>query len=124
MPRIISIARSSPTLSSVVRCWDTSAGGADLAVSVAMRAFSLSSVSVRRPGSPGRACRRARDLRGGRGLTVGNERTTWAVRLDGDHGRVRLVAAPALADARRVAVARVRGADRGRRRADRPAALP
>src|SRR3954468_17888072 len=71
MPRIISIARSSPTRSSVFRCCDTSAASrADLAVSVAIWRSHLSSLSVRRPGSPGGACPGARDLRVGRGLTV------------------------------------------------------
>src|SRR3954469_23455904 len=71
MPRIISIARSSPTRSSVFRCWDTSAASAaDLAVSVAIWRSHLSSLSVRRPGIAGWRVARARDLRGDRGLTV------------------------------------------------------
>src|SRR3954462_11728286 len=70
MPRIISIARSSPTLSSVFRCWDTSAASrADLAGSVAIwrSLFPRCRCAARdRRGSVSRA----RDLRGGRGLTV------------------------------------------------------
>src|SRR4051812_23715453 len=122
MPRIISIARSRPARSSVVRCSDTSAGKADLAVSVAIWRLTLSSMSVRLPGSPVGAVP-ARDLRGVRGSTVCDERTTWRVTLDGDDGRVRVVAAPALADAGGLAVARLRAADGGRRRADRAAAV-
>src|SRR4051794_29390157 len=54
MPRIISIARNSPTRSSRVRCSVTSAGtSAGLAVSVAIWRFSPFTVSMRRPGSPG-----------------------------------------------------------------------
>src|SRR5215218_586925 len=67
MPRIISIARSSPTRSSVVRCSDTSAGTAALwAVSVAIRrALSLFDV-VQGPGSAGLASAVSRGLRGAR----------------------------------------------------------
>src|SRR3954454_21252766 len=45
MPRIVSIARSSPTRSSEVRCWDTS--GNDAAVSVAIYPFPLPSGAAR-----------------------------------------------------------------------------
>src|SRR3954452_12723784 len=70
MPRIISIARSSPTRSSVVRCRDTSADyGADLAVSVAIwrSLFPRCRCAAR---DRRRLRARARDLRGGRALTV------------------------------------------------------
>src|SRR4051812_17810009 len=54
MPRIISIARSNPTRSSVVRCSVTSAGTSeDLAVSVAIWRISPFTVSVRQPGIAG-----------------------------------------------------------------------
>src|SRR3954451_17131780 len=98
MPRIISIARSSPTRSSALRCWDTSAGTADLAVSVAMWRSHLSSMSVRRPGSPGVRVPGAGSPRGP-GSDGPDERTTWAVTLDGDDGRVDVAVALALADA-------------------------
>src|SRR3954463_7600616 len=65
MPRIISIARSSPTRSSAVRCSDTSAGIADRAVSVAIWRLSLVAV-VQGPGSPDSASAAARGLHGAR----------------------------------------------------------
>src|SRR5919107_3404528 len=58
MPRIMSIARSSPTRSSMVRCSDTSARCADSAVSVAIWRASPFPGFVGVPGSPGRPWRR------------------------------------------------------------------
>src|SRR5690349_15691541 len=104
MPRIISIARSSPTRSSLFRCWDTSAGRADLAVSVAIWRVTFRSLSMRRPGSPGvRSPRVAGSPLSSQGFDGPDEPTTWAVTLDADDGRVRVLAPSALADAGRVA---------------------
>ena len=71
------------------------------AVSVAIWRFSPFAVSMRRPGSPGGApSPGGRDLRWLLGLDVGSEPIGWRVTLDGDDGRVRTVAATALAAAR------------------------
>src|SRR5690348_8915696 len=108
MPRIVSIARSSPDRSSVVKCCDTSGNG-DAAVSVAIYPFPL--YKWRRPGSPG-----GRDSRAGGisadspGKCAAKDRQ-WLVSLAIDDGRVGVLAASAVADARCVAMARVRGAD-------------
>src|SRR3954471_24302535 len=64
MPRIISIARSRPTRSSRLRCCDTSAGKADLAVSVAIWRAHLSVAVDAPPGIAGCA------LAPGRGISA------------------------------------------------------
>src|SRR5829696_917236 len=108
MPRIISIARSNPTRSSVVRCSVTSGGTSEAAVSVAIWRY-----------LPSRFLCVARDRRGfagpgGRDLRrcpVRSEPTTKRVTLDQEDGRVGLEEAAPVAPARGVAVAHVRRAD-------------
>src|SRR6478735_6517735 len=125
MPRIMSIARRRPARSSVLRCSVTSGGDSSVrAVSVAIWRFLSLRVSVRRPGSPGGAPFRAAGSPLALGVDGAIQPIPWGFTLDASDGRVREVAAAALAVARSVAMARVRRADHRRCLPRRPAAVP
>src|SRR3954447_25166467 len=109
MPRIINIARRRPARSSVVRCSVTSGGNPSVrAVSVAIWRFLSLRVSMRLPGIA-----RWRAVPGGgisadaQGFDGAIQPIPWGFTLDASDGRVRKVAAAALAVAGSVAVARV-----------------